>query len=91
MKKAIYATIVVAIAGVLAFNVSLSMRSNTLSDISLANVEALAQEAGDDWVQGYTSGYLIIDTHMIPCCVPSVPTSACNYGVVSCIHIIFNN
>jgi hypothetical protein len=41
-KKILGGIVVVAIAAVAAWNVSLNSQSNDLSDISLANVEALA-------------------------------------------------
>jgi hypothetical protein len=44
MKKSVLGGIAaVVIAAVIAFNVNLNANSNNLSDISLANVEALAQ------------------------------------------------
>ena len=48
MKKIIFAIIaIIAIAGVVAFNVSLSTKKvDVLSMLALANVEALAQEEG---------------------------------------------
>jgi len=46
MKKKIFGGIaVLAIAAAAAFNVNFSAQSNGLSDVSLANVEALAQES----------------------------------------------
>ncbi|MDR2557170.1 MAG: NVEALA domain-containing protein [Bacteroidales bacterium] len=47
MKKVIFGSIaVLALAILAAFNVNFNFRSNKLSDISLANVEALANETG---------------------------------------------
>ena len=49
MKTKIFGGIaVLAIAAAIAFNVNLSTKSNGLSDISLANVEALAQDENGD-------------------------------------------
>ncbi|MDR1524069.1 MAG: NVEALA domain-containing protein [Tannerella sp.] len=45
LKKRIFALIVVlAIAGLAAFNVNVNKQKNGLSDISLENIEALAGE-----------------------------------------------
>jgi hypothetical protein len=47
-KKIVYGIAVLAIAAVAVINVSLSsQQNNELSDLSLANIEALAQEPGD--------------------------------------------
>lgn len=47
MKKNVFLIIgVIAFAGVIAFNVSENLRSSSLSDIALANVEALARNEG---------------------------------------------
>jgi len=47
MKHKIFGGIaVLAIAAAIAFNVTLSKQSNGLSNVSLANVEALAEETG---------------------------------------------
>jgi hypothetical protein len=47
MKKKIFGGIaLLAIAAMAAWNVNLNSQSNELSDISLANVEALANEGG---------------------------------------------
>jgi hypothetical protein len=45
-KKILYGIAVLAIAAVAAWNVNLNSQGNDLSDISLANVEALAGEGG---------------------------------------------
>jgi hypothetical protein len=50
---------IAAIAAVAAINVNLGTKSNDLSDISLANVEALADENSDDC--NYTNGYRKFD------------------------------
>jgi hypothetical protein len=55
MKKKILGGIaLLAIAVVAAWNVNLSSQSNDLSDISLANVEALASESGGNAVDCYS-------------------------------------
>jgi hypothetical protein len=62
MKKKIFGVIaIVAIAAAAAWNVNCNSQSSKLSDISLANVEALAQESGG----GY--GYVCCDGHNIQC------------------------
>ncbi|GHT13603.1 hypothetical protein FACS189426_18730 [Bacteroidia bacterium] len=43
-KKVLLGIAALAIAGVSVVNVNFNSRSNNLSDVSLANVEALAQE-----------------------------------------------
>ena len=49
MKKIIFNSIaVLAIAATIAFNVNLSKQGNGLSDISLANLEALANESNEN-------------------------------------------
>jgi hypothetical protein len=48
MKKKILGGIaILAIAAVAVFNVNFNSQSNDLSDVSLANVEALAQESAE--------------------------------------------
>lgn len=46
-KKIIGSVAVMAIAAITAFNVSISKSSDGLTDVSLANVEALAQSEND--------------------------------------------
>jgi hypothetical protein len=46
-KKVFYGSAVLVIAAVAAWNVNLNSQSNDLSDISLANVEALAEESDE--------------------------------------------
>ena len=43
MKKAIKAIFIVAVAAVAGYNVYTNLESNTMSDLVLANIEALAQ------------------------------------------------
>jgi hypothetical protein len=45
-KKILGGTALLAIAAVAAWNMNLNSQGNDLSDVSLANVEALAQESG---------------------------------------------
>ena len=47
-KKLFYGIAVIAIAVVAAWNVNVTSKGSGLSDISLANVEALAQEGGNN-------------------------------------------
>lgn len=48
MKRKVFSIIgVAAFAGAVAFNVSSSLRSESLLDLSLANVEALASDEGN--------------------------------------------
>ena len=55
MKKKILGIIaIVAIALTMALNINFSAKNNRLSDLSLANIEALAKKEGDD---GGTCGW----------------------------------
>ena len=69
-KKAVFALGVGAIAAGAAMNVGIRLKGNALSDIQLANVEALAY--GEDPCQGYKNW-----THVLydPC---PFPVSYCN-------------
>ena len=70
MKKKIFGGIAVAaIALTMALNVNISANNNSLSDISLANVEALAAADGDEGIGG--SSYF-------PCTVS--PGSECTFA-----------
>jgi hypothetical protein len=71
MKKKIFGGIaLLAIAAVVAWNVDLNSQSNDLSDISLANIEALAGEH-DDACKGdffYTSCFSFnVSYYCSPC------------------------
>lgn len=70
------------IVAMAAINVSLSQnkRDNGLSVISLANVEALTTES--DWIEGYRTGSIKVNKQEISCCVSSVFTDSCDYGVI---------
>jgi hypothetical protein len=95
MKKKIFIGFAaLAVAAVAAWNVYLaSAQSNELSELMLANLEALgADEAKPVWVQSAKTGTVQHDTGLyqiilgmrlpiyedIKCCVLSVPTDACN-------------
>jgi hypothetical protein len=55
-KKKFFGTLaVLAIAAMTAFNVSVNMQENRLSDIALSNIEALATEY--DWHENRTDRY----------------------------------
>ena len=58
MKKVMKAAFVVAVAAVAGYNIYTNLKSNTMSDMMLANVEALASgEGGSDckWDRAYDS------------------------------------
>ncbi|GHT15520.1 hypothetical protein FACS189426_23180 [Bacteroidia bacterium] len=63
-KKILFGIVALAIAGVSVVNVNFNSQSNNLSGVSLANVEALAQESGggDDCYtsSNNTCGYVVI-------------------------------
>jgi hypothetical protein len=46
-NKIIYSVVLLAVAGLAAINMSINTRGNDLSDVSLANVEALANEINE--------------------------------------------
>jgi hypothetical protein len=48
MKKIFVGIAILAITAVAAFNVNMNTQKSELSDLSLANVEALAQESGGE-------------------------------------------
>jgi len=51
-KKNIYASITVfAISAMAAFNVNVNTQDNVISDLSLANVEALASETSEEFLK----------------------------------------
>ena len=52
-KKLLYGFAVLAITVLAVFNMNLISQENGLSDVSLANVEALAQNEGYDCDDGY--------------------------------------
>jgi hypothetical protein len=72
-KKILYGIAVLAIAAVAAWNVNLNSQSSDLSDISLANVEALADgectaKAGDPCYKGsYNSALPLAVSCGTPC------------------------
>lgn len=64
MRKKIFAVMIVAVVAVAAsFNVYQSQNTNTLSDLALANVEALAQnEGGGSFCRWDSDGYRLCIT-----------------------------
>lgn len=77
MRKKIFAVMIVAVVAVAAsYNVYQSQNTNTLSDLALANVEALAQSESSD--EKYTL-YGNSDGNRY-CCCPGSRTC----GAVSC-------
>ena len=86
-KKKIFGSVaVLAIAAMAAFNVQINMNEkNQLTDLNLANAEALAGET-DVWEEGFKTDNISIGGIIMPCCVPSSTTDACNFGVVNCIR-----
>ena len=74
-KKFLYGFAVLAIAAVAAVNVTLSSNKYGLSDVSLANVEALAKSEGDD-----DFGMYNIDEDL--CCI---------YGHTTCLKHLFQD
>jgi hypothetical protein len=65
-------------------NVNLSQNNNDngLSTILLANVEALISES--DWMQRYRIRAITVEKTKITCCVSSVSTDSCDYGIIGC-------
>jgi hypothetical protein len=92
MRKYILGGIaLLAIAAVAAWNVNLNSQSNDLSDISLANVEALADdENGSEsgWRQlpktitNYTrdekGDVISTETYTLQCCINNGPSTSCS-------------
>ena len=72
-KKILTIGFIAIFAAVVAFNVSVSSSNNALSDLSLANVEALAKNEGD-W-NGYA---LAIKSNGDYCCAPWTDWSNCS-------------
>jgi anti-sigma regulatory factor (Ser/Thr protein kinase) len=60
-KKILYGIAVLAIAAVAAWNVNLNSQNNDLSDISLANVEALAEESSHKYETKKTDEIEVLD------------------------------
>ena len=88
MKTKIFGGIVVlAIAAVAAWNMGVNHSSerNQLSEISLANVEALAQEGGNvrDCPGGYCSWGDAFGNHCTACC-PAEKNPTCNSYSCNC-------
>jgi hypothetical protein len=83
-KNFLYGISVLAIAAVAAWNVNFnSQKNNGLSDIQLANVEALAQEGGNanNCPGGYCSWSNYVGENCTACCPtgknPSCKSSGC--------------
>ncbi|MDR1897037.1 MAG: NVEALA domain-containing protein [Prevotellaceae bacterium] len=70
MKKIFLAVIVTAVICVSGWNISKSMSETTLSDMALANVEALAQEAitGKGFVFCSGTDVICTGTGSFTCC-----------------------
>jgi hypothetical protein len=84
MKKYIISGIaVLAIAAVAAWNVSVNSQNSALSDIQLANVEALAQESTSGYTEirdetsSYSNGNLYRQSVIISCHTGG-PLTSCN-------------
>jgi hypothetical protein len=78
--KIIYSIAVLAVAVLAAVNVRVNTRGNGLSDVSLANVEALAEESsGKGTLMGTVDGKRY-------CCCPG--TNSC--GAASCSSSVCN-
>ena len=58
-----------------------------LSDLALANTDALARGEADEWYSGYEKGEKTINGITIDCCVSSSSLNACNYGKIGCIEL----
>ncbi|MDH6343637.1 hypothetical protein M2480_002377 [Parabacteroides sp. PFB2-12] len=85
-KKKVSLVMVAAIAVAAGWGIYLNEKEVNLSDLVLANVEALATpEWIDDWARGYITGEDIREGVRMPCCVPSVYTDACDYKRLGCI------
>ena len=76
-KMAIAMTVIAAFAVFMVFNTSIGSRGDSsLSDISLANIEALAENENDDC----NSGYPKLDCDIWNVSYPCPPTDACRTG-----------
>lgn len=88
MKKKIFgAALIAAMALTAGWNFNQSKNKVDLSDLALANAEALARGESDEWYSGYEKGEKTINGITIDCCVPSSSSNACNYGKIGCIQI----
>ena len=84
MKAKIIRITILTIAVVISLNLRLNLK-NDLSDISLANVEALANESDPYWVIGFKTGVIEEDGVKKLCCVLSEFLSdACDFGTLGC-------
>jgi hypothetical protein len=74
-------------------NVSVGAKStpSRLSNMELRNSEALAGEAGENgnpFVADFKTGSITVNGITVPCCVPSVPSDACDANALGCIKLI---
>ena len=77
----------VAIAGAVAFNINAGLKSGTLSDIALANIEALARNEGGDDDPEYWDPYGLVDSS---CCGSGCYSINDRYfGWVGCARVQF--
>jgi hypothetical protein len=84
-KKIVYGISVLAIAAAAAWNVSMNSQKNGLSDVMLANAEALAQEGGS--VSSCPGGSCSWgDSHGNNCtaCCPSEKNPSCSSFTCKC-------
>ncbi|MBP1616099.1 MAG: hypothetical protein H6Q13_3547 [Bacteroidetes bacterium] len=88
-KKILLSMVVVAIAVFASYNVYISNHSTMLSDLALANVEALAKDFewdGTDWTTD-SQWYNSIGSHWTPTLVACTETYGFDYGIVALITI----
>lgn len=86
-QKILGAFFIVAMAVTTGWNLKQNKDEMNVSDLTLANAEALARGETDEWYSGYRTGKTTINGITIPCCEPSSPSDACNYGKVDCITL----
>ncbi|MDH6343636.1 hypothetical protein M2480_002378 [Parabacteroides sp. PFB2-12] len=89
MKKKIVSLVMVAAIAVAAgWGIYLNEKDVSMSDLALANIEALATPEGpESWDKGYKTGKITVEGIEIPCCVPASDTDACNFTEIGCIRL----
>ena len=88
-KKIIGGIAIVAIALTMALNVSLNAKNNSLSDLALANVEALARPESGEELDDYGYGWVQVPEGYRQCCVYNFPGGCFLLYVNGCKAYIF--
>jgi 3-polyprenyl-4-hydroxybenzoate decarboxylase len=85
MKKMFLSIVGLIVVTLSTVNVYVNSQNDRQSTLFQINASALTSES--DWIAGMTTGTLTVGKITIPCCVDSVSTNSCDYGVIGCLTV----